>query len=255
MRLPTNDPITNKFNDPRTRHLYTPYGLEGHDGIDFAVSQGTKVYAPHDGTVYNGTENLAGKYVYLDNGKEVSLLAHLNRWIVESGVKVKEGQHVGYSGNTGYSIGAHLHWGYFRHPRNNGNGFGGYIDPLKYLEGETSVDYKKKYEEAKKEIKKLEKESEHNRDLWRNRVDAMSFLTTKELTQFYRDHLRREPTSKELKEWIKTNRTDGRVTLPVYMLNDRNKRIDELKKELEAIGGSISNEQLVALLKSRLGVN
>jgi len=52
---------------------------------------------------------------------------------VKVGDTVQEGQLVALSDNTGNSTGAHLHWGYYKFPRDRGNGFAGFIDQLPLL--------------------------------------------------------------------------------------------------------------------------
>jgi len=51
-----------------------------------------------------------GKYVLIqhDNGL-TSIYAHLSRQIVQKGERIMKGDTIGYSGDTGYSYGAHLH--------------------------------------------------------------------------------------------------------------------------------------------------
>ncbi len=45
--LPGTPLITQGFGQNPDR--YAPFGLKGHDGIDFETTDGTPVYAPHDG--------------------------------------------------------------------------------------------------------------------------------------------------------------------------------------------------------------
>jgi murein DD-endopeptidase MepM/ murein hydrolase activator NlpD len=83
-----------------------------HEGTDFAMPAGTPVYAPADGVVVLA-EPLAvrGNAVVIDHGWGVySGLYHLTKFAVEVGQHVKQGDLVAYSGNTGLSTGAHLHW-------------------------------------------------------------------------------------------------------------------------------------------------
>jgi LysM repeat protein len=90
-------------------------GLHGHNGIDFGVSRGTPIHAAADGTVIiarnSGWNGGYGVYVVIThpNGTQ-TLYAHLTNSIVSSGQSVTSGQVIGYSGNTGKSTGAHLHF-------------------------------------------------------------------------------------------------------------------------------------------------
>ncbi len=83
-----------------------------HEGTDLAVPAGTPVYAPADGVVVLA-EQLAvrGNAVVIDHGWGVYTgLYHLSKFAVEVGQHVQQGDLVAYSGNTGLSTGAHLHW-------------------------------------------------------------------------------------------------------------------------------------------------
>lgn len=126
---------TQAWNDPRYRANYLKFGLLGHDGIDYAVPTGTPIVAPHSGKIIVAGSDPTGygNYIKLENEVEGSILAHLREFSVRQGDSVNEGQLLGYSDNTGNSTAAHLHWGYYRLPRNKNNGFAGYIDQTDWL--------------------------------------------------------------------------------------------------------------------------
>lgn len=137
MRLPFDDnyPITQGFGVNPSN--YAQFNLKGHDGLDYGLPSGTPVKAPHDGQVLEVNYDQAGygNYIKIENPAEGSVLAHLEKAVVMVGYQVKEGDLIGYSDNTGYSTGPHLHWGYYRIPRDRGNGFNGFIDQTPYLNG------------------------------------------------------------------------------------------------------------------------
>jgi murein DD-endopeptidase MepM/ murein hydrolase activator NlpD len=90
-------------------------GLHGYNGIDFGAPVGSVVMASANGTVtvargygYNGGY---GQYVVIShpNGTQ-TVYAHLSSVVVSQGQSVVQGQVIGYSGNTGKSTGAHLHF-------------------------------------------------------------------------------------------------------------------------------------------------
>ena len=83
-----------------------------HDGIDIAVGIGTMVVAAVDGTVtYSGNEGAYGISVVLNHDETtVSRYGHLSVAFVKKGDKVRKGQVIGLSGNTGRSTGPHLHF-------------------------------------------------------------------------------------------------------------------------------------------------
>ena len=87
-----------------------------HSGIDIGVPIGTPVKAIADGTIIaaNGGMRGYGNGVFIDhgmiNGKHVvSEYGHLSSFLVKVGEKVKQGQVIAKSGNTGISSGPHLH--------------------------------------------------------------------------------------------------------------------------------------------------
>ena len=109
--------------------------MRGHNGLDYLTPTHTEVVAPHSGKVIEVSfdANGYGNYIKIENEQEGSVLAHLEFIDVQIGFILKEGDHIGYTDNTGYSMGAHLHWGYYRIPRDRSNGYSGYIDPTPYL--------------------------------------------------------------------------------------------------------------------------
>jgi murein DD-endopeptidase MepM/ murein hydrolase activator NlpD len=55
--------------------------------------------------------NIRGNVVILDHGRGVfTLYCHLSKFNVEEGQIVDVGDVLGYSGNTGRSLGPHVHW-------------------------------------------------------------------------------------------------------------------------------------------------
>jgi murein DD-endopeptidase MepM/ murein hydrolase activator NlpD len=97
------------------------YSGKGHNGMDFGVPSGTKVNAALAGTVAGtgNTDAVAGcysygKWVLIKHGNGLSTVyGHLSSIAVSPGDSVATGQLIGYSGNTGYSTGAHLHLGLY----------------------------------------------------------------------------------------------------------------------------------------------
>lgn len=93
-------------------------GRPYHPGVDFGVPRGTKIYAPLAGTVRaTGDTDLVpgcyswGKWTLIDHANGLSTLyAHQSVISVSPGQQVATGEVIGYSGNTGYSTGPHLHF-------------------------------------------------------------------------------------------------------------------------------------------------
>lgn len=93
-------------------------GRPYHPGIDIGTPRGTPILAPLSGTVRaTGNTDLVpgcyswGKWTLIDHANGLSTLyAHQDVISVTPGQKVKTGDIIGYSGNTGYSTGPHLHF-------------------------------------------------------------------------------------------------------------------------------------------------
>lgn len=83
-----------------------------HTGMDFTASIGTEIYATGDGVVKEiKNDGGYGNHVVITHGYGYqTLYAHMSRFGVRAGQKVKRGDIVGYVGNTGRSTGPHLHY-------------------------------------------------------------------------------------------------------------------------------------------------
>lgn len=103
-----------------------------HNGIDtcrWSGTHGADVIAVKAGTIevanwgYGGGY---GNYVVVNHGNGVlSYYAHLSNITVSVGQRVTQGQVIGQAGNTGYSFGAHLHFGLMIN--------GSWVNPVNYL--------------------------------------------------------------------------------------------------------------------------
>lgn len=102
--------ISSPFN-PRRRHPITGL-IRPHKGVDFAVSY-VPVLAPAEGTVVKvaNQRNGAGRYIVIRHSRKYeTVYMHLSRVLVHAGQKVKRGQKIAITGNTGRSTGPHLHY-------------------------------------------------------------------------------------------------------------------------------------------------
>lgn len=87
--------------------------LQMHYGVDFAVPQGTPIYATGDGLVklVKTSQRGYGNLIEIHHGGGyITRYAHLARFNVEKGQLVRRGYCIGYVGNTGLSTGPHLHY-------------------------------------------------------------------------------------------------------------------------------------------------
>ena len=112
LRFPTTAHfrLSSGFN-PSRRNPVTGI-VQPHNGTDFAVPIGTKVLATGDGVVQKAANTAStGRYVVLrHNGKYTTVYMHMSKLLVKVGQKVKQGQPIGLSGNTGRSTGPHIHY-------------------------------------------------------------------------------------------------------------------------------------------------
>lgn len=117
------------------------YGLKGHGGIDYRANWGTPIYSANDGVVlYAGYDNVNGNLIQIWNEEKgfKTLYGHNSEFKVKTGDKVKAGDLIALSGDTGHGTGPHLHFGlaltgFGGNSLNRDNGYNGAIDPTPYL--------------------------------------------------------------------------------------------------------------------------
>ncbi|MFS2225525.1 murein DD-endopeptidase MepM [Pantoea sp. B65] len=112
MRFPTVKQyrVSSNFN-PRRLNPVTGR-VAPHKGVDFALPVGTPVLAVGDGEVVVAKRGGgAGNYVAIRHGRQyMTRYMHLKKLLVKPGEKVKRGDRIALSGNTGRSTGPHLHY-------------------------------------------------------------------------------------------------------------------------------------------------
>ncbi|MBN2030532.1 M23 family metallopeptidase [bacterium] len=92
---------------------------EDHPGLDISIKPESEVFASAAGTVKAVNTKVIknkgyGKYILIDHGYGYeTLYAHLSKIYVNEGQKVKRGDLIGLTGNTGKSTAPHLHYGVF----------------------------------------------------------------------------------------------------------------------------------------------
>lgn len=108
------------IKSPIVTSRYGPRWGSMHEGTDIAVPVGTPLYASADGVVVRSVGDQLnsrtgwGNYVKVKHANENhTLLGHLNSVSVREGEEVKQGQLLGYSGNSGNSTGPHLHFEFY----------------------------------------------------------------------------------------------------------------------------------------------
>lgn len=106
-----------------------------HWGMDFTSPRGTPVYASGNGVIIRA-DNAAsgyGKHIRIDHGFGYqSLYAHLYKYNVKKGQKVKRGDLIGFVGSTGRSEAPHLHYEIFKDNER--------INPINFYYGNLSAE-------------------------------------------------------------------------------------------------------------------
>lgn len=104
--------LSSQFSRSRLHPILKIY--RPHHGLDYSAPTGTPVSAVGDGTVtFSGYKRQYGKLVIIrhPNGYK-TYYGHLSkiRKGIKRGIKVKQGQVIGYVGATGLATGPHLHY-------------------------------------------------------------------------------------------------------------------------------------------------
>ena len=138
--IPSIQPIQNKD----LKRMASGYGWRidpftkkrrRHFGMDFSAVRGTPVYATGNGIIKRVDNRAAGfgKHIRIDHGfGYVSIYAHLDKYNVKRGQKVKRGQIIGFVGNTGRSVAPHLHYEIVKDGKK--------INPINFYYGNLSPD-------------------------------------------------------------------------------------------------------------------
>ncbi|GGE82516.1 peptidoglycan DD-metalloendopeptidase family protein [Pseudoalteromonas gelatinilytica] len=111
LRAPVNFKYISSSFNPRRLHPVTKT-VKPHNGIDYAARTGTPVVSSGNGKVIKaGYSKYNGNYVFISHGTQyVTKYLHLNKKMVKTGQKVKQGQKIGTVGATGRVTGPHLHY-------------------------------------------------------------------------------------------------------------------------------------------------
>ena len=116
--IPAIQPVSNK----QLSRMASGYGYrihpiyktrKLHTGMDFSAKTGTEIYATGDGVIskVRRSKRGYGNHVKINHGFGYeTLYAHMSKYIVRKGQKVKRGEVIGYVGNTGTSVAPHLHY-------------------------------------------------------------------------------------------------------------------------------------------------
>ena len=150
--IPAIQPVANK----NLKRMASGYGNRIHPvyktkkmhwGMDFSAPKGSEVYATGDGKIekVKRSKRGYGNQVKIDHGYGYkTFYAHLNKYIVKKGQKVKRGDLIGYVGSTGTSTAPHLHYEVIKNNRK--------VNPVNYYFNDlTAEEYDKMLELASQE--------------------------------------------------------------------------------------------------------
>lgn len=122
---------------------YNGVPLKGHNGIDFLVAPGVQVLAVDGGRIAEIGEERGGlgRYVKLEHRWGESLYAHLDTILVDSGQVIERSASLAFTGdfdlagppNVQKAATTYLHFAMRIKPYNRFDGWGGFVDPLPYL--------------------------------------------------------------------------------------------------------------------------
>jgi murein DD-endopeptidase MepM/ murein hydrolase activator NlpD len=120
--MPMNSRVTSAFG---TKRVYNNQLKSFHSGIDFKAKIGTEIVASNDGIVRLAKNRFyAGNSVIVDHGQGIyTCYYHLSKIMVKENQRIKKGELLGLSGDTGRITGPHLHFatrvnGYLVEPKN-----------------------------------------------------------------------------------------------------------------------------------------
>ena len=123
--------ITSRYGE---RSAPTAGASTNHKAVDIGAKSGDPIYAAADGQVASATYNNGlGYYVSIEHdGETATRYSHMTNFIVQPGEHVKQGQIIGYVGESGIATGSHLDYAVIKN--------GQQVDPMQYYD-ESTVTY------------------------------------------------------------------------------------------------------------------
>ena len=113
LRAPLDFAYVSSHFNPNRRHpiLNT---IRAHNGVDYAAKRGTPIRATGEGVIQSvGWKSGYGRTIVIRHGGEITTLyAHLEKYhsSISRGMKVSQGQTIGYVGDSGLATAPHLHY-------------------------------------------------------------------------------------------------------------------------------------------------
>tara|TARA_A200000113_G_scaffold218315_2_gene225683 strand:+ start:5761 stop:7005 length:1245 start_codon:yes stop_codon:yes gene_type:complete len=108
--------ISSHFNPNRIHPIL--HKIKAHNGVDYAAKRNTPIKASGDGLIsFIGRQSGYGRTIEIKHGGNIkTLYAHLERFNtkLKVGSKVKQGEVIGYVGDSGQATGTHLHFEFWQ---------------------------------------------------------------------------------------------------------------------------------------------
>ena len=113
LRAPLDFAYVSSHFNPNRRHpiLNT---IRAHNGVDYAAKRGTPIRSTGEGVIQSvGWKSGYGRTIVIRHGGEITTLyAHLDKYhpSISKGIKISQGQTIGYVGDSGLATAPHLHY-------------------------------------------------------------------------------------------------------------------------------------------------
>ena len=113
LRAPLDFAYVSSHFNPNRRHPILNK-IRAHNGVDYAAKRNTPIRATGEGVIESvGWKSGYGRTVVIRHGREISTLyAHMEKYqsSLAKGSKIKQGQTIGYVGDSGLATAPHLHY-------------------------------------------------------------------------------------------------------------------------------------------------
>ena len=108
--------ISSHFNPNRMHPIL--HKIKAHNGVDYAAKRNTPIMASGDGVIsFLGRQSGYGRTIEIKHGGNIkTLYAHLEKFEnkLKVGNKIKQGDIIGYVGDSGQATGPHLHFEFWQ---------------------------------------------------------------------------------------------------------------------------------------------
>ena len=104
--------VSSHFNPNRKHPILNK--IRAHNGVDYAAKRGTPIRSTGEGVIESvGWKSGYGRTIVIRHGGEITTLyAHLDKYHpgISKGIKISQGQTIGYVGDSGLATAPHLHY-------------------------------------------------------------------------------------------------------------------------------------------------